>query len=218
MIHYLCNQKGVILKYLVTLLLAAVVSSSAFSQSEVKIGNQTWMSKNLDVSNFRNGEAIPEAKDAEQWIKAGKNKTAAFCYYNYDSKNGEKYGKLYNWFAVSDSRGLAPQGYHVPSDAEWTILTDFLGREDLAGQKMKSTSGWSTGGNGDNSSGFNGLPGGYCNNKGNFYNITDCGYFWSSSDGIANSAWSRDLKNSSTIVFMNFSFKDYGLSVRCLRD
>lgn len=176
------------------------------------------MTKNLDVSTFRNGEAIPEAKNAKQWAKAGKNKTAAWCYYENNGKNGKVYGKLYNWFAVSDPRGLAPAGYHVPSDAEWTVLTDFLGGEDLAGQKMKSTTSWLYSDSESNSSGFNGLPGGYCNNKGNFYNITDCGYFWSSSDGIANSAWSRDLINSSTIVFINFSFKDYGLSVRCLRD
>ena len=213
-------KKGISIQFAIVLFYTILLSFSVFAQTsgDVKIGKQIWMTKNLDVSTFRNGEAIPEAKNAKQWQKAGKNKIAAFCYYNYDSKNGEKYGKLYNWFAVNDPRGLAPKGYHVPSDAEWTLLTDFLGGEDLAGQKMKSITGWLHSDSESNSSGFNGLPGGYCNNKGNIYNITDCGYFWSSSEGIANSAWSRNLNNSSTIVFMNFSFKDYGLSVRCLRD
>ena len=126
------------MKYLLTLLLAAVFSSAAFSQSEVKIGNQTWMSKNLDVSTFRNGEAIPEAKNEKQWLKASENQTAAFCYYEYRSNNGKVYGKLYNWYAVNDSRGLAPKGYHIPSDEEWIIVTDFLGGSDIAGKKMKS--------------------------------------------------------------------------------
>ena len=218
MIHYLCNQKGVILKYLVTLLLAAVVSSSAFSQSEVKIGNQTWMSKNLDVSTFRNGEAIPEAKNEKQWLKASENQTAAFCYYEYRSNNGKVYGKLYNWYAVNDSRGLAPKGYHIPSDEEWIIVTDFLGGSDIAGKKMKSKNGWANDWNGNNSSRFNGLPGASCIYYGDFSSIADCGGCWSSSENNTDSAWSRGLVSSRTKVFSNHGFKYFGLSVRCLRD
>jgi uncharacterized protein (TIGR02145 family) len=106
----------------------------------VKIGTQTWMVENLNVSTFRNGDPIPEAKTNEEWEKAGKNKQPAWCYYDNDPKNGAKYGKLYNWYAVSDPRGLPPAGWHVPSNNEWTILSDFLGND--AGKKMKSTSGW----------------------------------------------------------------------------
>lgn len=101
----------------------------------VTIGTQVWMTKNLDVSTFRNGDPIPEAKTKEEWKKAGENKQPAWCYYDNNSANGAQYGKLYNWYAVNDSRGLAPVGYHIPSDAEWTILVDFLG--DEAGNKMK---------------------------------------------------------------------------------
>ena len=206
------------MRFIYVLLFSILVSFKAFSQFEVQIGTQTWMSKNLDVNTFRNGEAIPEAKNAKQWIKASKNKKAAFCYYEYRSKNGAIYGKLYNWFAVNDPRGLAPKGYHVASSAEWTVLTDFLGGEYVAGEKLKSTSGWANGGNGDNSSGFNGLPGGYCDNFGNFYNITENGIFWSSSESYTRVAWSRDLSNRDTKVYRYTSYVYYGLSVRCLRD
>ena len=206
------------MRFIYVLLFSILVSFKAFSQFEVQIGTQTWMSKNLDVNTFRNGEAIPEAKNAKQWIKASKNKKAAFCYYEYRSKNGAIYGKLYNWFAVNDPRGLAPIGYHIPSDTEWTVLTDFLGGETVAGEKLKSTSGWSNGGNGDNSSGFNGLPGGYCNYSGNFFYITENGYFWSSSEDNTFNAWYRYLFGSNTEVGRRGNGKDFGLSVRCLRD
>ncbi|GDX66787.1 hypothetical protein LBMAG36_18540 [Chlorobiota bacterium] len=171
---------------LVVLYIQLSLSISPVLSQDITIGTQTWTSKNLDVSTFRNGEAIPEAKNAEEWSKASENNTAVYCYYGYDSKNGKVYGKLYNWYAVNDSRGLAPKGYHIPSDAEWTVLTDFLGGEDKAGKKMKSKTGWQKNGkksgNGNNSSGFNGLPGGNCNYNGYFFNISAYGYWWSSSE------------------------------------
>jgi TolA-binding protein len=110
------------------------------SYKSVKIGTQTWMAENLNVSTFRNGDPIMEAKTNEEWEKAGKEGKPAWCNYENDPKNGAKYGKLYNWYAVNDPRGLAPAGWHVPSDAEWTTLGDQLG--DEASNKMKSTSGW----------------------------------------------------------------------------
>jgi uncharacterized protein (TIGR02145 family) len=108
----------------------------------VTIGAQVWMAANLNVSTFRNGDLIPQATSDAEWKAAGENKQPAWCYYDNDAKNGTKYGKLYNWYAVNDPRGLAPVGYHVPTNEEWTILTDFLGGEYVAGTKMKSTSGW----------------------------------------------------------------------------
>lgn len=99
------------------------------------------MKKNLNVSTFRNGDTIPQAKTDEEWIKAGQNRQPAWCYYNNDSRNGEKYGKLYNWYAISDSRELAPDGWHVPSEDELIIMYELLG--DDAGKKMKSSFGWS---------------------------------------------------------------------------
>ena len=184
----------------------------------VKIGTQIWTIKNLDVSTYRNGDTIRHAQTPEEWRDAASKGEGAWCYYNHDPKNGEIYGKLYNWHAVKNSRGLAPSGYHIPSDLEWSLLTEYLGGEGIAGFKMKSTSGWANDGNGNNSSGFNGLPGGTCDNNGDFYDITENGFWWSSSENSSDDAWSRGLFSSNTEVNrFNYS-KNYGLSVRCLRD
>ncbi|MFM7668530.1 MAG: fibrobacter succinogenes major paralogous domain-containing protein, partial [Bacteroidota bacterium] len=177
---------------------------------------QVWMNRNLNVSTFRNGDLIPEAKTKEEWEKAGKEGKPAWCYYNNDSKNDTKYGKLYNWFAVNDSRGLAPQGYHVPSDDEWTTLSDYLGGTDAAGTKMKSISGWEENGNGTNESGFSGLPGGYRTSYGSFRIIGQEGRWWSSTENEANIAWAHYLNYD--YVYSNLDYKRFGYSVRCLRD
>lgn len=110
------------------------------SYKSVKIGTQTWTTENLNVSTFRNGDQIPEAKTKEEWEKAGKEGRPAWCYYENDPKNGAKYGKLYNWYAVNDSRGLAPAGWHIPTDEEWTTLENHLGEDES--KKIRSTSGW----------------------------------------------------------------------------
>jgi uncharacterized protein (TIGR02145 family) len=98
-------------------LLLFTFSNNAVAQ-QIKIGTQTWAKKNLNVSTFKNGEVIPEAKTIEEWVKAGDDKKPAWCYYNNDPANDSIYGKLYNWYAVNDIRGLAPKGWHIPRDAE----------------------------------------------------------------------------------------------------
>ena len=188
----------------------------------VKINTQVWMSENLNASTYRNGDIIRHASTKQEWLDAAGRGEGAWCYYDHDPKNGAIYGKLYNWYAVKDSRGLAPKGYHIPNDAEWTILTDFLGGESVAGKKIKSTSGWDNGDNGDNSSGFNGLPGGECSNNGYFDGyfdgITHNGCWWSSSENKTNDAWGRDLNAYNEQVNRSASYKGYGLSVRCIKD
>jgi uncharacterized protein (TIGR02145 family) len=184
----------------------------------VKIGTQIWTSRNLEVSTYRNGEPIIYVSTPVEWLDAARKGEGAWCYYNYDPKNGEIYGKLYNWFCVKDSRGLAPSGYHIPSNLEWSLLSEYLGGEKIAGFKMKSTSGWSNGGNGDNRSGFNALPGGGCGSNGYFDSITDYGNWWSSSEDRTNSAWLRYLNFNSTVVDIGLSDMYSGFSVRCLRD
>ncbi len=184
----------------------------------VKIGNQIWMTENLNVDRFRNGDLIPEAKTVDEWELAGENKQPAWCYYNNDPVNGEKYGKLYNWYAVNDSRGLAPAGYHIPSDSEWTTLTTYLGGEDIATSKLKSNSGWNENGNGTNSTGFSGLPGGFRNNYGTFNSIGFSGYWWSSTENDTNDAWYRSLYCIYGNVGRDDSLKQDGFSVRCLKD
>ncbi len=195
----------------------------------VKIGNQLWITRNLDVDRFRNGDLIPHVKSDEEWVKAGENGEPAWCYYDNDPENGKKYGKLYNWFAIVDTRGLAPEGWHVPSDEEWTILEDFLGGKNIAGHKLKSVEGWEEweneygkiqNGNGDNSIGFNVLPGGYRNYLGSFFKIRINALLWSTTkhDIVDTLAWSRYLYSSNSIVSRNFYVKSFGVSVRCLRD
>jgi uncharacterized protein (TIGR02145 family) len=185
----------------------------------VKINSQVWMSENLNTSTYRNGDLIRYARNRDEWKAAAAKQEGAWCYYDNDPKNGEVYGKLYNWYAVNDSRGLAPKGYHIPSNAEWTILTDMLGGEEIAGKKMKSITGWTGSGNGDNSSGFTGLPGGYCDYVGNFLMFTEDGSWWSSSEGDASNAWGWSLDgNNESGVYRIFGSKFIGFSVRCLKD
>ena len=198
------------MKKLITLIL---LLSFTIKAQEIKIGTQTWTTKNLDVTKYRNGDAIPQVQDKNAWAKL---KTGAWCYYENNTANGTTYGKLYNWFAVNDTRGLAPKGYHIPTDAEWTILTDNLGEE--AGTKMKSTSGWDNNGNGTNTSGFAGLPGGFRYNYGYFYYIGAYGSWWSSSEYNPNNALYRGLGYSNGNVYRSYGSKLSGFSVRCLRD
>lgn len=181
----------------------------------VKIGNQEWMAKNLDVDCYANGDPIPQVQNPEEWKNL---KTGAWCYYNNDPENGKIYGKLYNWFAVNDPRGLAPKGWKIPSDEEWLILTEFLGGKDVSGTKMKSTSGWAIDGNGTNESGFSGLPGGFRYYDGYFYFIGDYGDWWSSTEYDTYYAWNRYLYRNNDILDRYYYNKTVGLSCRCLRD
>ena len=189
--------------------------SFTIKAQDVTIGTQTWTSKNLNVSTYRNGDKIPQVQDAKAWKELT---TGAWCYYENKTANGTKYGKLYNWYAVDDPRGLAPFGYHIPTEAEWTILINYLVGESVAGTKMKSTSGWDNNGNGTNTSGFAGLPGGYCSSSGNFYSIGAFGYWWSSSEKLYHYAWSRYLSNGIGNVNMSFDDQQNGFSVRCIKD
>ena len=189
------------------------VDATTNNLNTIKIGTQTWTTKNLDVTTYRNGEVIPQVQDANAWANL---RTGAWCYYENNTANGSSYGKLYNWYAVNDPRGLAPKGYHIPSDAEWTILSDNLG--DEAGTKMKSSSGWENNGNGNNTSGFAGLPGGFRFSYGSFFPIGANGSWWSSSEYNTYLAWCRDLNYGDGNVYSYSPSKRNGFSVRCLRD
>jgi uncharacterized protein (TIGR02145 family) len=196
------------------------IASNYISES-VKIGSQIWSAENLNTDRFSNGDLIPQMKSASEWESAGKNQRPAWCYYNNDSKNGQKYGKLYNFYAVADPRGLCPVGWHVPSDGEWTTLANVLGGSDVAGGKMKEIglaywAGPNTGA--DNSSGFTGLPGGF-----RYFGIyTDAGrycYWWSDTQYSATIAYARQLNYHNSNVDRDYHyFKTYGLSVRCIKD
>ena len=184
----------------------------------VRIGNQVWMAENLNVDRFQNGDRIPEAKTEEEWKRAGENGEPAWSYYQNNTSNGVQYGKLYNWYAVNDPRGLAPKGWSIPNDREWTTLSEYLGGEEGAGDKMKSTSTWKGNGYGTNESGFSGLPGGYRNDAGGFYHVGSDGYWWSSTEDGTSRAWDRGLYYGEGYLVRSSSTEGEGFSVRCLRD
>lgn len=186
----------------------------------VTIGSQVWMLKNLDVTNYSNGEPIPYVPDSATWAKLT---TGAWCYYNNDPSLNNTYGKLYNWYAVNDARGLAPAGFHVPSDAEWTTLSTFLGGDSVAGGKLKERGiiHWKSSNTaGTNSSGLTCLPGGSRYYNGVFYYIGIYGFWWSSTRSTISSgtAWSRNLRTDFEGIDRSPGDKEDGYSVRCLKD
>lgn len=182
----------------------------------VSINNRAWASKNLNLDYFANGAQIIEAKTSEEWAKAAKNKLPAWCHYDEDPANGTTYGKLYNWYAVASPQGLCPTGWHVPSDEDWSALTDFVSSE--AGKKLKASTSWPEDGNGTDNYNFAALPAGFCNGYGyHFYLGTDS-YWWSSTGPNSTMAWSRYIGSKSDKVDKDLSEKAFGLSVRCIKD
>lgn len=180
----------------------------------VNICSQKWMEKNLDVTAYRNGDTIPYVTDPAVWAALT---TGAWCYYNNDPSTNAIYGKLYNWYAVADSRGLAPAGWHVSTDAEWTTLVTCLGGTSVAGSKLKvsGTRTWaSPNSDADNSSGWAGLPGGNRADQGFFDGDGFSGLWWSASSATTTTAWSRFLLYSNGSVGRSNDMKQYGFSVR----
>jgi len=198
---------------------AFLISASGFEAEvpSVSIGTQTWCKSNLEVTMYRNGDVIPEVQDQKAWAALT---TGAWCYYENKSANGITYGKLYNWYAVNDPRGLAPVGYHIPNKAEWKLLGDTLGGKEIAGKMIKAPSGWKKKGNGTNSSGFSALPGG-CRNSDGFEHMKEGAYWWSTSFTTY-----RDVESVNySYVFYAFDWishdvtsKGRGFSVRCIKD
>lgn len=180
--------------------------------------NQTWTKTNLNVSKYRNGDVIPQVANTTQWMNLT---TGAWCYYENTTANGTTYGKLYNWYAVNDPRGLAPTGYHIPSDTEWNTLSDCLGGLSIAGGKMKETgtTHW-TSPNTDatNSSGFTALPGGARWDEATFGKIGEEGYWWSATQVNTNSALIWCIISKYGIVGNGGYIKPGGFSVRCVKD
>ena len=183
------------------------------------IGDQCWMAENLKVTHFRNGEPIPNITDNYEWENTLSH---AYCAYNNNEDNSETYGRLYNFSAVVDGRILSPDGWHIPSDAEWQVLIDYLGGSNVAGGKMKvvGTTFWESPNAGaTNESGFSALGGGYRYFfDASFFYKGKNENFWSSTplDGFV-SAYTRDLHFNSAEI----SRSDYelygGFSVRCVR-
>jgi uncharacterized protein (TIGR02145 family) len=202
----------------------------------VTIGNQVWMVENLKTTKYRNGDPIPNKTNAIEW---GNLLTGACCDYDNTPSNSSIYGKLYNWYAVNDTRNIAPMGWHVPSDAEWTIMENYLIANGYnydattIGNKyakaLASATGWTTHtgtgtiGNTDypskrNATGFTALPGGFRIINGTFQPKGSYGIWWSSLESSATVGWIRNLNYDYADVSRSNSPKSWGLSVRCVRD
>ena len=199
-----------------------ITDSEGNSYKTVKIGTQTWMAENLKVSKYSDGTTIPNIIDNAQWSQLT---TGAWSYYNNDAANNAKYGKLYNWYAVSKTsngnKNVCPTGWHVPTDAEWKVLTDYLGGDSIAGGKLKEvgTTSWkSPNTDATNTSLFTGLPGGSRSNNGNYDFIGFTGFWWSSTENETDDAWYRYLNDDGGYADRYNKVKGIGLSVRCLRD
>ena len=207
------------------------LSYQGYDYATVLIGEQCWFAENLRNENYENGEAIPSNLSDSDWSSTTSGAVAVYgegssdCY-NY-SPDGDacdeawslnEYGRLYNWYAVDDARGLCPSDWHVPTDGEWTVMTDHLGGESAAGGPMKSDYGWKDGGNGTNTSGFSGLPGGVRSSSGYFEGAGYGGFWWSSSpDGPF--ALGRILFYDLELVDRYSGLNQrFGFSVRCVRD
>lgn len=201
------------LSFLLVFIFGLVIIVSA---QTVTIGWQEWSTKNLNVTNFRNGDPIQQVKTLDEWIKATGNDQPAWCYYDFNPDNGPKYGKLYNFYAVIDPRGLAPKGWRIPNTYDWLALRDYLGK-DQAGFKMKTIGAWANNGNGNNISGFSGLPGGVIN-FGGFQYIGEWGWWWSSTKHMEDQAYGYGLVYDE--VYLLEYTRDLGLgqSVRCIKD
>lgn len=185
----------------------------------VTIGTQTWMAENLRTTKYNDGTSITNFTSANGWWELT---TGAYCNYNNTTSNDTiaTYGRLYNWFAVNTSK-LAPEGWHVPTDAEWTTLTTYLGGEIVAGGKLKETGTkhWNSPNTGaTNESGFTALPGGDRISSGAFYGVGSTGRWWSATEDGTSSAWLWIVNyDDSNLVCISLT-KDGGFSVRCVKD
>jgi uncharacterized protein (TIGR02145 family) len=193
---------------------------------QVTIGTQVWMIENLKVTHYRNGDPISKITDDLEWSYLT---TGAYCDYDNTKGNSTTYGKLYNFYAVADSRNLCPDGWHLPSDAEWKELEVFLGisqsdtditgwRGTDQGTQLKATTGWSGDGNGTNTSGFTALPGGYRKDGGAFYGIGFDSGWWTATEISPSIVWARHLLFDFGNVGRYGDHKEFGFSVRCIKD
>ena len=215
-LNIFCMKKSV---FIVVSLLYISTAWTQENPEGVKIGNQIWMQRNLDVTTYRNGDTIPMVSDNTTWKKIT---TGAWCYYENDSATyAATYGKLYNWYAVTDPRGLAPAGWHIPNSEEWNVLVKWLGGIRIAGGKMKATgtTNWlSPNTDATNSSKFTGLPGGYRYNNGKFFDMGTSGNWWSTSAPTVTEAWAYGLGFEDGEVGTDGAYKRSGFSVRCIKD
>jgi uncharacterized protein (TIGR02145 family) len=195
----------------------AVTDIDGNEYNAVTIGTQTWMVDNLKTTRYSNGDDVSTGLNDSEWENAI---SGAYAIYSNNDANNTTYGKLYNLYAVADSRHLCPEGWHAPSESEWITLIGFLGGEDVAGGKMKEsgTTHWNTPNEASNSSNFTALPGGMRSWYGTFNDLGDYGYWWSATEGFAGGYWGvSTVHNEAIVVKYNYT-PGCGFSVRCVKD
>ena len=194
----------------------------------IMIGDQIWMAENLSVTHFRNGDPIPNVTDSMHWTDTYE---PAYCEYNNSTSFVQHYGRLYNWYAVQDPRNIAPEGWHVPDDSEWSELETFLGMDSVAvndirwrgenqGVQLKEIgTAWDSLDTGaTNESGFTALPAGYRRFNGRFDYIDYTAFFWTTTEYEELQGWFRALRCDYTNVYRYANLKEYAFSVRCIKD
>jgi len=215
------------MRYVIHLILCAIFVISGCSEqgtevnpipSEVLIGTRVWQTINLNVSVFRNGDTIPEAKNNYEWNVYAKNSKACWSNYNYDQNINSSHGKLYNWYAVNDPRGLAPEGYHIASAGEWLDLVSNSGGELLGASKLRDKNSWGSKTNGDNSTKFTALPSGFCDEFGESAGMGISSYWWSASEDNTYKGNAFSMNNFTEQIYYWSVPKGYGLYVRCVKN
>ena len=210
------NEIGIGTAYITAGLSIRCISEDSRT-STIKIGNQTWMQNNLNLKRFQNGDIIFNAKSNKEWVDASINKIPAWCYYDNDKKNETRDGILYNWYAVHDSRKLAPKGFEIASDEDWIELSNYLGDSKNSGHKLKSKKDWQQGGNGDNEFKFNSYPTGGRSYDGVFDGFGwGCGW-WTSTSYDINDAYVWDVRSYDKELRRGLVPKGSGSPVRCIQ-
>jgi uncharacterized protein (TIGR02145 family) len=183
----------------------------------VSIGTQVWLVENLKTTVFNDGTSIPNVTDNKGWTNLT---SSAYCWYNNDIAGKNTYGALYNWYTVNTGK-LCISGWHVPTDAEWTILTTFLGGTNTAGGKLKETGTihWiSPNTSATNETGFTALPGGARDATGPYFGMGYSCFLWSASEMNVSNVWYRSMRNSNSDVVRDSNYRIFGYYVRCLRN
>ena len=201
--------------------LVSIIYKNEDGLYNMRVKDQEWRVNNLRTIKFRNGDKIFHAKTDEEWKDAVEKGIPAWCHYNNDNIYGFKLGKLYNWYAVNDPRGLAPKGWHIPSIKEWEVLTKYFG-EDNVGKELKSKDNWmcdyTSNGNGDNYRNFNAFPGGLRWNDGRFAGIGNSGRWWTTTEEDKGNAYNFILSDDKDGSYGGTYSKGNGYSVRCIKD
>jgi uncharacterized protein (TIGR02145 family) len=181
----------------------------------IKIGTQVWLQQDLKTTHYRDGSPIPLITNDSAWSKLT---NGAYCNYNNDTTSASVYGRLYNWYVISNPAGICPAGWHIPTDSEWTVLITYLGGDSIAGASMKATTMWASNTGATNSSGFSGFPTGCRFYNGSFIDMGVLGLFWSASAYNDNVAWYQTLNYRNSELVPDVILKQAGFSCRCIKD